>query len=403
MAVPSLHVAGRVLALFLIQVPAVGLPVPAPGGPEDPRIRAVVEQFFAAQESEDVDAYMALWSAKARKPRPEQLAFVFNAGDDRFLDLVIDRVTEIGDLRRVTVSVTRERTASAPDPDGTRRVVTARRAWSLTLVIEGEEVKILSEGFPADDLAAALVAAPSAEAREAMMAAEPEALTDRLISAIAARADAFAATQQYAAARSVYERVLEVARRIENRRAEGEALQNIGNSYYFQNNYPSALDSYEQRLALERTTDNAEGAAAAMQGIATVKYSTFHYGDALDAYREALALFTALKDDAGMATALLSSGNVLYLQGDLGGAIDAYRRSRALYKAGHNTDGEARALDGLGRVYVSQGDYAGALDAFAGVWEEGRARGNRIMQANARHSTGEVHLRLGNADAARGI
>jgi tetratricopeptide (TPR) repeat protein len=401
MAVTFMHLAGRVLALMLIQAPAAGVPVPAPGASEDPRVRALVEQFFAAQESEDVDAYLALWSAKARKPRSEQLAFVFDAGDDKFLDLVVDRVTDIGDLRRVTVSVTRERTDSTPGPGGTKRVSRARRAWSLTLVVEGEALKILSEGFPADDLAAALVAAPSADAREALMAAEPEALTDRLIDAVAGRANSLAATQQYTAARAIYDVVLETARRIGNRRAEGEALQNIANSYYFQNDHPSALNYYEQRLALERNTDNAAGAASALLGIATVKYSTFHYSDALAAYREALALFTALQDDAGMATALLSSGNVLYLQGDLGGAIDAYRRSRALYRAAHNTDGEARALDGLGRVYVSQGDYAGALDAFAGVWEEGRARGNRIMQANARHSTGEVHLRLGNAGAAR--
>lgn len=396
-------VAGVALWLCLVQG---GVPLGAPGGAlpqeaHDPRVQVVVEQFFAAQEARDVAAYLALWSARAQKPRPEQLAFVFKSGTDRFSDIAITRVIALGDRLRVTVSVRRERTGSLPRPDGALSVSVAVRPWSLTLVDEGGELKILSEGFPADDLAAALIAVSTPEARAALMDAEPELLTSRLVQAISARADAFAQTSQYAAARTTYEVVLEVARRIGNPKAEGEALQNIGNTYYFQNDHPTALLFYEQRLAVERDAANEPGAAGALLGIATIKYVAFEYGDALVAYRDALALYEKLEDEAGMATALLSTGNVLYLQGDLEGAIAAYRCSRGLYKIGHNTDGEAQALAGLGRVYVAQGDYGGALDAFAGVREEGRARGNRIGEANALHSIGEVHLRLGNADTAR--
>jgi tetratricopeptide (TPR) repeat protein len=299
------------------------------------------------------------------------------------------------------VSVRRERTSSVPRPDGTPNVTTGVRQWSLALVEEGGELRILSEGFPADTLAAALLAAGTAEERAALLDAEAGLLNERLVQALSMRGDSQAQMGQHAAARAIYERVVEVARRTGNRKAEGEALQNIGNTYYFQNRFVEALDYYERRLALEREPLNEAGAAGALLGIATIKYSSFEYGEALAAYTEALAFYESLDDEAGMATALLSTGNVLYLQGDLDGAIADYRRSRDLYRRTHNTDGEARALAGLGRVLVAQGDYAAALQAFAGVREEGRARGNRVMQANASHSTGEVHLRLGNAAAAR--
>jgi tetratricopeptide (TPR) repeat protein len=384
--------------LFLLLAPGQDAPVP---GPEDPRILPLVERFFAAQEAEDVEAYMALWSARAQRPRPEQLAFVFKAGDDRFSDIAIERVSRIGDLLRVTVSVRRERTSTMRRPDGSFNVSASVRQWSLALVDEGGELRILSEGFPADTLAGALLSAATPEERAALMDTEAGILDDRVLQAMSMRADSQAQTGQHAAARAIYERILEVARRIGNRKAEGEALQNIGNTYYFQNRFAEAVAHYEQRLALEREPLNAAGAAGALLGIATIKYSSFEYGEALTAYREALAFYESLDDEAGSATALLSTGNVLYLQGDLGGAIADYRRSRDLYKRTHNTDGEARALAGLGRVHVAQGDYASALEAFAGVWEEGRARGNRVMQANASQASGEVHLRLGNAAAAR--
>jgi CHAT domain-containing protein len=72
-----------------------------------------------------------------------------------------------------------------------------------------------------------------------------------------------------------------------------------------------------------------------------------------------------------------------------------------LYRSFGYTDGEARALEGLGRTYAAQGDYAAALTAYAGVLAEGRARNDRGRQATATQSLGDIHLRLGNADAAR--
>jgi hypothetical protein len=336
--------------------------------PDDPRILPLVQRFFAAQEAEDVEGYLALWSAKATRPSRAQLAFVFKAGDDKFSEVAIERVTRIGDLLRVTVSVRRERTSSVLRPDGSCSVSTSVRRWSLAVVEEEGELRILTEGFPADALAVALIEAPTADARAALLDAEAGLLDNRLLQALSMRAVSQTQLGQHGAARAIHERMLEVARRIRNRQAEGEALQNIGNTYYFQNRFAEALDHYEQRLALERDPLNEAGAAGALLGIATIKYSSFEYGSALEAYREALHFYEVLDDEAGSATALLSTGNVLYLQGDLEGAIADYRRSRDLYKRTHNTDGEARALAGLGRVLIAQGDYGPALEAFAGVW-----------------------------------
>ena len=393
-----------VLAL-LFQLPA---PVPAPPGVTvpaqdvDPALQAITERFFATQQAEDVDGYLALWSRSASKPTAEQLRFVFASGDDVFTDVAVLRATITGETARIRVTATRARTDSRMKaPDGSPRAFTSRLQLALALVREAGEWRILREGAPVDELATALIDTDAAEARGHLLASEPELLTPRLTDAISRRADQLVQVAQYKAAERIYERSLEAARAMRNARAEGQALQNIANSQYFQRNFTDALKSYELRLALARETKSDDGVASALVGIGTVLYSTYDYGAALKVYREALAVQEVLNDIGLIGTTLISIGNVLYLQGDYAAAIADYRRAEELKRKAHDTSGAASALEGLGRVYTAQGDYAAALEAFAGVLDEWRARGDGSRQATVLHGIGEIHFRLGNTDAAR--
>jgi tetratricopeptide (TPR) repeat protein/CHAT domain-containing protein len=368
----------------------------------DPAIRAAVERFYAAQEAEDIDAYLSLWSKTAQRPRPEQLKYIFEIGDDKFSDLTITRVTQNGDRISVRVSVTRDRTnTAARRPDGSAVVSHAVTLASLTYIREGGELKLLREGSLADGLAEALIGASTIEERARLLEAEPELVGDPLVLSLARTADVWIQGLQYSRALPIYELTRDVAHRIGNARLEGEALQNIGNAMYFLRKYDDALAAYQQRLAIERGAANEPGIASALLGIATVKYSVFEYTEALAAYREALPIQERLKEETGLATTLVSTGNVQYVQADYAGAIADYRRSRDLYRQVGDTTGEARALEGLGRSFAAQGDFAAALESYAGVLSEGRARRNPQMQGTALLSIGEIHLRLGNLDMAR--
>ena len=60
--------------------------VPAPAPRQDvPALQAAVHRFFATQEAEDVDAYLGQWSKSATRPTAEQIRFVFESGDDKYL------------------------------------------------------------------------------------------------------------------------------------------------------------------------------------------------------------------------------------------------------------------------------------------------------------------------------
>ncbi len=368
----------------------------------DPALKSAVERFYATQEAEDLEGYLALWSRSAERPKPEQLRFIFESGADKFIDLEIWRTVIAGSTARVRVVVTRLRTASnSPGPDGAPRVFKTRLPHALAYVLEDGDWKLVREGAPADELALALISERDTAARAALMKADADLVDLVLVNALSRRADVLAQTRQYRAAIGIYERSLEVTRAMTDARAEGQTLQNIGNCHYFLRDFPAALGAYDKRLAIARQIADDEGAASALVGIATIRYSTYEYAAALALYQEALAIQERLGEEALAATTLISTGNVLYIQGDYEAAIADYRRAEGLKRKHFDTGGAATALEGVGRAEAARGDLAAALVAFTGVLDEGRTRKDPQRQGSALQNLGDVHFRLGNLDAAR--
>jgi tetratricopeptide (TPR) repeat protein len=370
-------------------------------GVDDPALRAMVERFFATQEAEDVEGYLSLWAKSATRPQPEQLKFIFDAGDDKYSNISVVSVFPRTTGVRVRVNASRERTVPSRVIGGAPRVYQTSSSWSLAFVREGESWKLVKEGPAVDGLAESLIEAITPERREELMADEPDLVDDTLIAALARAAQILAEARKYPAAQAGFERARELASRLGNQKLEGEALQNIANAMYFQRNFEGALRSYEQRLALERVRADDDGVASALLGMATVRYASTEYGPALAAYSEALVVQERIGDEGTIAPTLINRGNVLYLQGEFPGAIADYTRSRAIYKKLQHAGGEADALEGLGRVFVAQGDYAAALEAFNGVLAEAKARNSWRDEGTALLSIGDIHFRLGNLDRAR--
>ncbi|HEY7501856.1 MAG TPA: CHAT domain-containing tetratricopeptide repeat protein [Vicinamibacterales bacterium] len=371
---------------------------------DDPALRAVVERFFATQQAEDVDGYLALWSAKASRPTLAQLKYVFESGDDEFSDVSIAAVSPSAagpGAVRVRVNATRQRTMPGATPDAPVRTMRTTAPWNLVFVREADEWKLLREGPAIEGLLDALLESKTTEERDALLGNETDLVNDLFLNAIARRASQSAQMSRYAEAQRQYELLRDVARRVGNLKVAGEALQNLANSLYYQRNYHAALQYYDERLALERTRDDPESIASALLGTATVRYTLAEYGTALAAYREALAIQERLGEERPIAVTLISTGNVLYLQGDYPAAIADYTRSRDINKRILNAIGEADALSGIGRVYLAQGDYLSALEAFAGVLAERKSRNQRHDQGAVLLSIGDVHFRLGNLDHAR--
>src|SRR4029453_9501243 len=106
----------------------------------------------------------------AERPRPEQLKFIFDSGDDKFSQITITSVRTRGALTIVRVSVTRDRTSTVRRPDGLPAVFHTSLLASLTYAREGTQWKLLREGAPVDSLADAFIAASDSGEREKVLA-----------------------------------------------------------------------------------------------------------------------------------------------------------------------------------------------------------------------------------------
>ena len=184
----------------------------------DPALKAAVDRFFSTQVSEDVDGYLALWSRNAERPQLHQLRSIFDAGDDKFLDLEITRASIDGATARVRLAVTRVRTVvKMTNPDGSPRMFSSRVQFSLSYVLEEGEWKLVREGSPVDELAVTLIQTNDAAIRAKLLQTETDLVTSRLVDAIGRRADQLAQRNEYRSALGVYERGLEVARAVGDR------------------------------------------------------------------------------------------------------------------------------------------------------------------------------------------
>ena len=210
-----------VLLLALLSFTSLSQDAQAPGPAQDGGLTAVVDRFFATQAAEDIEGYLALWSDKANRPTPVMLKFVFDAGDDRFSDVTIRRVTAEGDRRRVRVSATRERSTKS-SIEGRPPIVRRTEMFvSLHFVREADQWRLLSEGPVADEVAAALFAAETPEDRQRVLDADADLVDERLVLAISRGGSEAVQKQDFKAAQSAYELMLDVTRRIGDRRYEG--------------------------------------------------------------------------------------------------------------------------------------------------------------------------------------
>jgi CHAT domain-containing protein len=112
-------------------------------------------------------------------------------------------------------------------------------------------------------------------------------------------------------AQEYYKQALQIFQEIGDRRREGVALNNIGNTYNRVKDYATALDYYGRALALRRETKDAQGEAATLNNIGFVYQRTGEYQKAFDCFSQSNAIVQAVGYRKGEALTLFSMGESL--------------------------------------------------------------------------------------------
>jgi DNA-binding SARP family transcriptional activator/predicted negative regulator of RcsB-dependent stress response len=232
------------------------------------------------------------------------------------------------------------------------------------------------------------------------------------------------------------------ARRIGDRKAQGQLLGNLADLYVARNRFNEASRCLEQSLVAFRETGNQRGELQSLLALGDLDQRQGRFGDAIARLEQSLSGFRELGWHSGEAEVLFVLGDVHRGQGRLdaagvclkesltlmravgdrlweapilrslalthsaqgrfGEAIACLDQSLALTRTSGSQHGEAYVLQSLGEVHRMQGCLEDAETCLEHSLTLARATGDRTVEAYASHSLGEVRRQQGRLEEAAG-
>jgi tetratricopeptide (TPR) repeat protein len=196
-----------------------------------------------------------------------------------------------------------------------------------------------------DDLLAATAIGLDAARRLGDRVAEGEALNNL--------GAALSGLRRYDEAITAYRDAAAIFRQTGYHRAEGESLTNLGIALSGLRRYDEAITAHRDAAAIFRQSGDhhAEGTALNNLGIAQRAVRRDH--EARTAYQDAVAIFRETGDRHGVAMALGNLGNLLRALGRSAEAVTAYLEAADIFR---ETGDHPRELATLGSLKAVQGD-----------------------------------------------
>jgi predicted ATPase/class 3 adenylate cyclase/DNA-binding SARP family transcriptional activator len=198
-----------------------------------------------------------------------------------------------------------------------------------------------------------------------------ELLTRSTDAATAARAKALTAAgrlawfqSDYSAGRSLLEKGLEIARKLENRKDIAYALLSLGFVTLFQGDSIVSRACQEEGLSLYRELEDQSGIASALFLQGHLAKTRHDLTAARSHYEEGLALFRQLRDKESLAWLLANLGSVVHDQGDSDAAGRLCDESLAIFRELGDKWGIACSLHTLGEWARLREDTAAARANF---------------------------------------
>ena len=165
-----------------------------------------------------------------------------------------------------------------------------------------------------------------------------------------------------ARAATQFEANLQAARRLGERGAEADALDDLAQVARFQAD-PRAVDLHEQALALYRVLGDQRGEGDALGGAAAAYMMTGHVERAIHYNQQAIAIHRALNQQASLGFTLWSLGGNYTWIGNYDQALGCHQAAIGIYSELNAPRGIALNLASLAQVRSALGDYPASFDA----------------------------------------
>jgi len=216
------------------------------------------------------------------------------------------------------------------------------------------------------------------------------------------RADVFKNQYNFNEALNLYNQFLETEKKCKNPRYNiiMNALNEIGNIYYYQADYKKALVYYEEILKIAKQTSNDFGTAIGYNNIAMINYMMGEYETALTNYFNALQISEKLGRMDAVVIGYMNMGMVYSVLTEFEDAVVYYEKAYELAKELNLKTYMPVILNSYGTVYYAWGKYDKAIDYYNKSMDaciEVNDMQNFIFNL---HRIGEIYLAWGKYDEA---
>jgi tetratricopeptide (TPR) repeat protein/transcriptional regulator with XRE-family HTH domain len=152
------------------------------------------------------------------------------------------------------------------------------------------------------------------------------------------------------------------ARKLGNKLAQANALNDLGSMRQFAGDYRGATQALRDAFDIYQELSDQLGQADTLSNLGLVYWLASDYPGAAQALEQALSLFRDLSDVHGEANALLDLGATQIVIGNTTAAVQAIEQALTIYRDLGEREYEAQALLDLGNARLETGDYPGAAE-----------------------------------------
>jgi tetratricopeptide (TPR) repeat protein len=146
--------------------------------------------------------------------------------------------------------------------------------------------------------------------------------------------------------------------------SQGNALNVIGNIYYYHGDYAKAIESYTPSLKIREEIGDKVGIAKALNNIGVIYQEQGDNAKALDYYTQSLKIGEEIGDKKRIAMSFTNIGVIYHRQGDYAKAIESQTKSLKIYEELGDKKGISYSLINIGNIYLDQNDYTKAIDYY---------------------------------------
>lgn len=192
----------------------------------------------------------------------------------------------------------------------------------------------------------------------------------------------------------------ELAKKIGYRKGEAQSLNNMGVSYYFQQDYENALYYFKKSLEIRQELGDKKEIVASLNNIGIVYDEVNEYENALDYYLQSLTYFEDLDDKMGIAVTLHNIGVVYESLSNYNKSLEYLLRALKCYEEIGDKTGVASSYGNIGIVYKDLSNYDKSLEYHLKSLKISREIDDKNGIANSLDNLGIIYETLNDYDKA---